>query len=918
MSLDRRCSYISSRLIVIDEKLQLLYDEIGISDEERNTRERNFYAIVSHALEEQVEEVSAEKEQLYHKCQELRDQIITMKTALQDVPEAGTAVNSLDDILDVRPPLLVAFEKLRQKYDVLHDMYSQRYERARELFQQFHTYLTVMDGIQVSEVILSLDPDTLNLTNNNMALLEDEVYQLEEEYKRRLSTVQEDATEIVSLWAQLGTSQQDIDRDILAYYKDKPELLGLSNSDIERLESLKALLQQEKDNRTTRLDAFKSQVHHLWEKLSENEAIVKSFDRAHRGIALHVIEAYEQELARLNEKKRDYMHIFIEDARQTLQKLWDSLYFSEEEMLEFTPAWTDIFTDASLAAHESEISRLEQLLLERKPVLALIDSFRELQQNIIELEQSQQDSSRLTSRGAGKRDPSRLLREEQMRKRIAKRKPKLMTDLTNALHNWEKDNGRPFLVNGERFLDVLREEELAAAAASASSKRTPARPTTSSVSRTVTSAAKKTSTMAARLIANEKTESRTPRSVSRRCPLQIRDAQQQNMQTAAPKAPNFLAKSSVLPPSIKKHTRMGNETTSPTKPGSALRHPGTVSSIRRERSVCSINSPLRMKASGCRSVSATIPSLSKLSLDDSLSISRDTKMARSKTAMSNYSSSSSSSTGNVPSIQGVPSIKTIASTPTKNSKHTSTSFLLMSTVSSSSHSSSESTRTLDNNSMTITNRLSRVSGSSGKASISNLVTDYHPMMHNAHQNLQENISSNIHMGIIDPDSRDDVCTHKVETGVVSASTRIPDPVEDNTEYDDDDFIDDYDDESFNNDVQYAEQTTNYNHHDPEILPMKDTCLSDAPNTTEKFRNSIAELTSAISDSSNITFIHPPSSEELSSISTRKSSLASPSTQQYDLLDFSEYQQSDYKYSNEDNQRYYPNSKDLFMNNIIDA
>lgn len=154
------------------------------------------------------------------------------------------------------------------------------------------------------------------------------------------------------------------------------------------------------------------------------------------------------------------MHIFVEDARQTLQQLWDSLYFSEDEMLEFTPAWTNIFTDASLAAHESEISRLEALLAERKPILALINTYRDLQRDSRELQESQQDSSRLTSRGAGRRDPSRLLREEQMRKRIAKQKPKIRNDLKAALTKWEHENCRYFMVSGERFLDVLNDEEM--------------------------------------------------------------------------------------------------------------------------------------------------------------------------------------------------------------------------------------------------------------------------------------------------------------------------------------------------------------------------------------------------------------------------------------------------------------------------
>jgi len=34
------------------------------------------------------------------------------------------------------------------------------------------------------------------------------------------------------------------------------------------------------------------------------------------------------------------MHIFVEAARKTLQNLWDELFFSEEQMAEFTPAFT--------------------------------------------------------------------------------------------------------------------------------------------------------------------------------------------------------------------------------------------------------------------------------------------------------------------------------------------------------------------------------------------------------------------------------------------------------------------------------------------------------------------------------------------------------------------------------------------------
>lgn len=173
--------------------------------------------------------------------------------------------------------------------------------------------------------------------------------------------------------------------------------------------------------------------------------------------------------------------MFIQDARETLQELWKQLYFSDEETYEFTPAWADIFTDASLEAHESEIARLEILLEERKPILSLIDAFTSLLNEEQQLQASTQDASRLLTRGTGKRDPTRLLREEKMRKRIAKRKPIVLGELKDGLEAWEERNGKPFLINGESFY-VLYDSELSKAgmkrsAYAAPPQRKPAQPT---------------------------------------------------------------------------------------------------------------------------------------------------------------------------------------------------------------------------------------------------------------------------------------------------------------------------------------------------------------------------------------------------------------------------------------------------------
>ena len=283
-----------------------------------------------------------------------------------------------------------------------------------------------------------------------------------EEYTRRVASVKSMSEEIVTLWAELGTPQAQTDSHIVEHYRDAPEQLGLHENDISRLQARRDKLIEEKRTRERKLKELKSMVEGLWDRLGVEESDRKCFIASNRGCGLRVINEFEAELDRLNELKRQNLHLFVEDARFKLQELWDGLYFSEEEMLEFTPAFSDVYSDALLSAHEGEIARLEALKEQRAPTIQLIDRHRSLIKDRNDLAASSQDASRLMGRGTKgeKRDPTRLLREEKMRKRITKDLPKIEVELKKTLERWEDEYGRPFLVHGLRYLD-----ELAAAAA---------------------------------------------------------------------------------------------------------------------------------------------------------------------------------------------------------------------------------------------------------------------------------------------------------------------------------------------------------------------------------------------------------------------------------------------------------------------
>ena len=83
----------------------------------------------------------------------------------------------------------------------------------------------------------------------------------------------------------------------------------------------------------------------------------------------------------------------------------------------------DEHTEELLLIHENEIRRLKEERRLKAPLLASIRKYFEICEEEKELAAAAQDQSRLLGRGP--RDPGRLLREEKMRKRVTREKPRV-------------------------------------------------------------------------------------------------------------------------------------------------------------------------------------------------------------------------------------------------------------------------------------------------------------------------------------------------------------------------------------------------------------------------------------------------------------------------------------------------------------
>ncbi|KAJ5585072.1 uncharacterized protein N7459_004872 [Penicillium hispanicum] len=454
-------SYLTTQVNNIVEQLHGIFDEIGVPARERDSREAELFSALSETLNNHLRLVDEEKEQMTQEAQRLIITIQQMEASLGDERANGRYELNRDDLC-VTYPLNRCITFLREKNEGMAKLHRERFEQVKKLVDALESYSSHLEASFLSIELPptapgSTIPPSFDLSPSYVTALDSEFTRVYEEYHRRVAFVQSTSEEIIKMWAELGTPQVQTDSNIVKCYRESPEQLGLHEADLANLMGKRDKLVEEKKGRERKIKELRASVESLWERFGVEDSDRKAFLSANRGCGLRTINELEEELARLNELKRQNLHLFVEDARCRLQELWDSLFFSEEEMLDFTPAFSDVCSDALLEAHEAEISRLETLKEQRAPTLEMIEKHRGLLADREALSTSSQDASRLMARGnkGERRDPGKLLREEKMRKRIAKELPKLEAELRKELERWEDEFGRPFLVHGDRYLDSL-------------------------------------------------------------------------------------------------------------------------------------------------------------------------------------------------------------------------------------------------------------------------------------------------------------------------------------------------------------------------------------------------------------------------------------------------------------------------------
>lgn len=163
-----------------------------------------------------------------------------------------------------------------------------------------------------------------------------------------------------------------------------------------------------------------------------------------------LLNTLRQQLAALEEVKKQHLAKFLEDAEKDLEQWWNKCYCGEAERIRFKDKASQVL-EPRLGEYEAEIERLKQFYNEHRMLLTKVEEWRNLWQDRLELENTQKDPRRLGN--------FRALREEEKRRnRVNKRLPKIEAEIHVALNTYEATRGTPFLVDGVPFMELCERQ----------------------------------------------------------------------------------------------------------------------------------------------------------------------------------------------------------------------------------------------------------------------------------------------------------------------------------------------------------------------------------------------------------------------------------------------------------------------------
>ncbi|CAL8364447.1 unnamed protein product [Gadus morhua 'NCC'] len=414
--------------------LKDIWEEIGISEDQRLQRTNVVKSHIKSLLDMMVAEEEALKKRLMISIETCRNEMAKLCLELQ-LPrfeeEAGSTMLQLEKEIRTRVEALV-LEK------------SQRVQQLKALMEQDHDLCDILCSMPYR-----VNEDSVPSLEQLEGFREHVTNQMAEKGRRH--------AEFVDIKRQIILCMDDLDQvPETSFEKDivceDDEAFCLSRDNITSLKLLLCQLEGHRAENEAQCEIHRERIQRLWDRLQVSQEEREAFSPHMVMSKKRNLDVLQAEAQRLEELKLLNMRNVTEAIRSEIAVFWTKCFLSMDQRQEFVPYYSEDFTEELLCLHDEEIQRLRQHYEDHKALFEGVHQWEESWRLFQDLEKKATDPTRFTNRGGN------LLKEEKQRTELSKSLPKLEKKLTSEIEAWESEQGREFLVSGQKFMQYVEEQ----------------------------------------------------------------------------------------------------------------------------------------------------------------------------------------------------------------------------------------------------------------------------------------------------------------------------------------------------------------------------------------------------------------------------------------------------------------------------
>ncbi|KAI5096475.1 hypothetical protein C0J45_13369 [Silurus meridionalis] len=409
-----------------------IWDSIGIMEEQRIERMQT----VKKYIEDLLKDMITEEESLRHR---IRTSIITTQKQLETLClELSMEPYKLEEDLTV----LQIEKNLRCRLETLQKEKSDRLRELSDLLKQDEELCVTLCSTPYYIPTGSMPSRT------QLQELREHIKQLSDEKESRVKVFSGLREDIRNLMDEMGHEPEtSLERESVCPDTD---IFLLTHENIKALKLLLSQLEMKKESLISSRDKLKDRATSLWKRLSCPDDGAEEFNKEPLSNLCDDIRRWQAVVDRLEVLQRTKLEEVIEKVRQELVVFWDKCLFGPEQRETFNAHFCDAnYTEELLSLHDYELLKLKEFYEKAQSLLENIEKWERNWALFQDFERKAADPNRFANRGGA------LLKESKDRAKVQKLLPKIEEDLKCRVEAWEKNQGSPFLMRGQRVMEYI-------------------------------------------------------------------------------------------------------------------------------------------------------------------------------------------------------------------------------------------------------------------------------------------------------------------------------------------------------------------------------------------------------------------------------------------------------------------------------